>query len=216
MPNLWLLTFCFALSLALHVACFVLPGFRYSSVVPDASKGLIVARIYGSLIPPAMPPQLPADSGLVSYEAVTGSEGGAPVASVDSDKAVAANVESEPVVSLSMDDYLPPSLLDRVPKPIGVVDTTIGFRGMVGVVGQAEILLLISSDGDVDDVLMLGSSLPQFLVEEAMLRFRRLKFEPGMLRSVNVRSRLRIRLEPPGSDELLGNPSSARERAWRR
>lgn len=160
-------------------------------------------------------PQLQAGNELVSYEAEPGKEG-APVVNVNSGGGVSANVESEPVVSLSVDDYLPPSLLDKVPKPIGTVDTEIGFRGMLGVVGQAEIILLISSDGDVDDVLMLGSSLPLFLVEEAVLRFRHLKFEPGVLQGVHVRSRLRIRLEPPGNDELLGNPSSARERAWRR
>lgn len=124
--------------------------------------------------------------------------------------------EERPVVELSMSDYLPPSLLDKTPKPLGSIDTDIDFKGMRGVVGDAEIMLLISSDGGVDGVLVMNSSLPEFIVNEAVARFRGVPFEPGELHGVQVRSRVRIKLSPPGMDELLGNPYSAKEKAWRR
>lgn len=123
--------------------------------------------------------------------------------------------ERRAVVALSVDDYLPPSRLDRIPKPLGSVDTRIDMRGMFGVVGEAEIMLLISSEGHVDDVLVLGASLPDFIVDEAVKRFRGVAFDPGRVGERAVRSRLRIRFSPPSQDELLGNPHSAREKAWR-
>jgi len=129
--------------------------------------------------------------------------------------AVVGNEEKTPVLALSVDDYLPPSRLDRVPRALTAVDVNVGLRGIRGVVGDAEIVLLISSSGDVDEILLLGSTLPSFVVEEAVERFRQVKFEPGMVGRWTVRSRLRIRLVPPNNDELLGNPHSAREKAWR-
>lgn len=115
-----------------------------------------------------------------------------------------------------MDDYLPPSLLDKVPVPLSNVDTDIDFKGMYGMVGDAEIMVLISSDGRVDGVLVMNSSLPGFIVEQATERFAALEFEPGELQGMTVRSRVRIKLAPPSVDELLGNPYSAKQRAWRR
>lgn len=86
---------------------------------------------------------------------------------------------------------------------------------MVGLVGEVELMLLISSSGRVDEVLNLGASLPDFIVEEAVARFKGVEFEPGVLAGFEVRSRMRIRLSPPGRDELLGNPYSAKERFMR-
>lgn len=124
--------------------------------------------------------------------------------------------EERPVIELSMDDYLPPSLLDKAPIPLGSVDTDIDFQGMHGMVGDAEIMVLVSSDGRVDGILVMSSSLPGFIVEQATERFAALEFEPGELQGMKVRSRVRIKLAPPSIDELLGNPYSAKQRAWRR
>lgn len=121
-----------------------------------------------------------------------------------------------PVVERSVDDYLPPSLLDGIPRPIGNVDADIDFKGMHGVVGDAEIMLLISSEGEVDDILLMNSTLPGFVIDEAIVRFRALAFYPGEIGGVKVRSRIRIRLAPPVADELLGNPYSLKQRAWKR
>lgn len=121
--------------------------------------------------------------------------------------------ERIPVLSLSVDDYLPPSRLDRIPKILNVLDTVSNFEIPLGLIGDAEILLLISSSGEVDNVLLLDSSLPAFVVDELILRFREAGFEPGEKGSWKVRSRLRIRLHFPEQVELLGNPSSVRIRA---
>lgn len=118
--------------------------------------------------------------------------------------------------SRSLDDYLPPSRLSQVPFPRNEISEELHFKGFEGLVGEAEIMVLISSEGEVDDVLLLDSTLPAFLVERAIARFREVRFVPGVQGSMNVRSRVRIRLTPPTEDQLLGNPYSAKEKAWRR
>lgn len=129
---------------------------------------------------------------------------------------VVAEKKSDSVLQRSLDDYLPPSRLDKLPKPLGNVEVGVDFKALKGLVGEAEIMLLISSSGDVDDVLVTESTLPDFLVAEAVGYFRGLRFDPGMVSETNVRSRIRIRLTPPSNDELLANPYSAKEKAWKR
>lgn len=116
----------------------------------------------------------------------------------------------------SIDDYLPPSRLSQVPFPRNENISTISLKGFDGLVGQAEIMLLISSDGNVDHIIPLESTLPSFFVEEAITRFKETQFVPGTQGSMNVRSRIRIRLTPPTEDQLLGNPYSAKEKAWKK
>ena len=134
----------------------------------------------------------------------------------DAPASLSGDKEEAPVVELSIDDYLPPSLLDKIPVPVGDVDMNIDFKGMEGVIGDAEIMILISSDGHVDSVLVVGNSLPDFVVEQAVKRFSGQAFEPGEIQGIPVRSRVRIRLTPPSRDELLMNPYSAKQRAWHR
>lgn len=134
----------------------------------------------------------------------------------DQPDAMAGDREDSPVVELSIDDYLPPSLLDKIPTPEGDVDMNIDFKGMDGIIGDAEIMILISSQGDVDGVLVTGTNLPEFVVDQAVARFSEQKFIPGEVNGIQVRSRVRIRLTPPSRDELLMNPYSAKQRAWRR
>ncbi len=128
-------------------------------------------------------------------------------------KTMPASSSSPP---LSIDDYLPPSRLSQAPFPRNDNISAISLKGFDGLVGQAEIMLLISSDGNVDHVIPLESTLPSFFVEEAIARFKATQFVPGTQGSMNVRSRIRIRLTPPTEDQLRGNPYSAKEKAWKK
>ena len=215
MFNLRLLSACIALSVIVHSAIFLLLGFRVTKDVGEGDFAAPSFQINAVLFqnPETLPVPLEKADPSPRVEELPDPLAVERPASLE--QGIAGNVEKAPVLSLSIDDYLPPSRLDRIPRALSEVDTTIGFRGMKGVVGEAEIVLLISSSGDIDDILILGSSLPAFMTEEAVLRFRQVKFEPGMVGRWTVRSRLRIRLVPPSNDELLGNPYSAREKAWR-
>ncbi|RIX46800.1 MAG: hypothetical protein D3M94_08800 [Rhodocyclales bacterium GT-UBC] len=133
-----------------------------------------------------------------------------------SEMSVGSTAEMAAPTKLSIDDYLPPSRLSRIPFPRDADAAELHFKEFEGVVGDAEIMVLISSEGDVDDVVLLESTLPKPLVERAIAHFKAEKFVPGGQGSMNVRSRVRIRLTPPTADQLMGNPASAREKAWRR
>lgn len=216
MFNRLLLVICFALSVVAHSVMFLLLGFHIArdvSVLPNQSSGYLKANLVQKAdAPPDFVGKVDVLSGAVDLEPAE-LVGGGKASSVR--PGVIGNVEKVPVLALSIDDYLPPSRLDRLPRLLQEVDTSIGFHGVVGVVGEAEIILLISSSGGVDDVLVLESSLPAFVVDEVVMRFRKVLFEPGKVGNWSVRSRLRIRLTPPENDELMRNPYSARQRAWK-
>lgn len=217
MCNKSLLAICFVLSVVVHSVTFVLLGFRITKDVRAFPGQLSYLSFRAHLVQkPGAPSNVVGKvdllSEMIAVESAARVAGGE---ALSMKQGVIGNVEKVPILALSIDDYLPPSRLDRLPKPLQEVDTSVGFRGVVGVVGEAEIILLISSSGEVDDVLVLESSLPTFIVEEVATRFRKLVFEPGMVGHWSVRSRMRIRLMPPKTDELMRNPYSARERAWK-
>lgn len=215
MFNRLLLGICFALSVVAHSVMFVLLGFRIAQDVSVLSSQSSSEYLRVDLVQkPDAPSELLGKSGVLPE--IVERAGLVEVDKAPSVKqGVIGNMEKTPILALSIDDYLPPSRLDRVPRPLQEVDTSVGFRGGAGVVGEAEIILLISSSGEVDDVLVLESSLPAFIVDEVVMRVRKAVFEPGRVGHWSVRSRLRIRLVPPKNDEVMRNPYSARERAWK-
>lgn len=215
MSNVRLLSACVTLSLIVHSVIFLLLGFRVAMDVGGGQFTLPLQQLNVTLRQRLEAGPIPL--GKIELLPYVQELSGPPVLEPrrTTEQGVVGNADKSPVLALSVDDYLPPSRLDRIPRALSEVDTTISFRGMRGVVGEAEIVLLISSSGEIDDVLILSSSLPEFVVEEAAQRFRQIRFAPGMVGKWTVRSRLRIRLVPPSNDELLGNPYSAREKAWR-
>jgi len=200
-----------------HAALILLAGYRISPHVADFQTSAVKLPLKATLLPPQALESLLPDARPESFSGTSWSEESrAAKKEVENDaKSLSVDEEHKPVLQWSVDDYLPRSLLEKIPKLIGSVDTRANFEGMMGLVGEAEIIVLISSAGDVDDVLVAESTLPGFLVDKMMASFKSAKYEPGMVGGLNVRSRLRIRLSAPSNDELLGNPSSARERVWR-
>lgn len=217
MSNRFSLFVCLALSLIAHGTLILLAGYPVSPGIGDLQTGTANFPLQATLLQsPALVSALP-DAGPESLlVAPEPEEGHATNREVGQEaKSLSGEDEQKPVVRLSVDDYLPRSRLERIPKLIGSVDTSANFEGMLGLVGEAEIIVLISSDGGVDDVLVAESTLPKFLVDKMIAAFKGARYEPGMVGGLNVRSRLRIRFSAPSNDEILGNPSSARERAWR-
>lgn len=100
------------------------------------------------------------------------------------------------LVAPLIDDYLPTRLLTDLPSPIESVDATPSGLKLEGVVGEIEFVLLISSEGKVDAVLVIRSSLPDILVEHTKSAFQKARFTPGRINGTAVRSRVRILLAP--------------------
>lgn len=100
------------------------------------------------------------------------------------------------VVVPLIEDYLPTGLLTDIPSPIDSVDATPSGLKLEGVVGEIEFVLLISSEGEVDAVLLVRSSLPDVLVEYTKSAFQKARFTPGRINNIAVRSQVRILLAP--------------------
>ena len=122
--------------------------------------------------------------------------------------------DGSPLPLIALEDYLPASILTSPPSPLDSVDPTPVGYSLEGVLGEIVFLLLISSEGDVDAIVTVNSTLPQFFVDHAKTVFSRTRFTPGMVNNTAVRSRLRIVLSPTPShvDPETGNPLSAKNR----
>lgn len=108
--------------------------------------------------------------------------------------------------------YLPPSQLSVVPRPLHDVATSPPGVSLSGMLGEAQIMLLVSEQGTVDAALVGASSLPDEMVTYALTQFRQARFSPGMLEGRAVKSRIRILLTPPNEAVEAGHPWSAKNR----
>lgn len=107
------------------------------------------------------------------------------------------------VFKANIDDYIPSNLLTSRPRPAEDIDLTLEQFKVDGLVGEADLLILISSNGAVDSVLVLDSSLPQALVDYAAATFKRAKFVPGFINQHAVRSQFVVKLGTPAIEPVL-------------
>lgn len=129
-----------------------------------------------------------------------------------SSSATKVSADEPSLFLLPVEDYLPASLLTELPSAIDSVDPTPPGFEFNGVVGEIELMLLISSEGNVDNVLTISSGLPEIVVEYAKSAFRQARFRPGKVQNTAVRSRSRVVLAPPPAviDPETGHPLSAK------
>lgn len=174
----------------------------------DAGKGQVLnVRISSLAAPKISPPELPVSGGTAASLPPIG-------ASPARSATVVPSAGESSIFIPPVENYLPVSMLTEAPSPIDSVDPTpAGFK-FDGLVGELELLLLISSDGDVDAVLTVRSSLPESFAEYAKLAFKEARFSPGRIQKTAVRSRVRIVLSPPplSIDPETGHPLSAKNR----
>lgn len=114
----------------------------------------------------------------------------------------------------NLDLYLPPSKLTGIPNPIDSIDLTLKQFRADGLLGYAELMLLINSDGELDAVLTIDSTLPTPIVDHAKALFLKARFTPGYVNKTPVRSRIRVELSlnPSVLPDDAGNPNSAKIR----
>ena len=110
--------------------------------------------------------------------------------------------------------YLPPSQLSTIPHPIDSLSLSFPQESRYSLVGDAELMLLLSSEGRVDAVLTIRSTLPAPMLGNAINAFSNARFTPGYVNQTPVRSRIRIQIAPDASPltEAGGNPLSAKQR----
>lgn len=192
------LALCVVISMALHSGLFMVP--RTASVFRQTATGR-AGGLLASFAPDVRNDALPADLPRTESAArdVIGPppmlQGDAESSSeeVRDQQATADESFALPVI----DDYLPPSSLTERPYPIDSIDPTPPGWAVNAVMGEVELLLLISSAGRVDAVLLVHATLPDAFVESAKLAFKTARFTPGMVKNHAVRSRLRIVVSPP-------------------
>lgn len=114
----------------------------------------------------------------------------------------------------NLDSYLPPSKLTDIPSPIDSIDLTLEQFRVDGLLGYAELMLLINSEGEMDAVLTIDSTLPAPMVDHAKALFLKARFTPGYVNQTPVRSRIRVELSlnPSEFPADTGNPKSAKIR----
>lgn len=130
-------------------------------------------------------------------------------------RAVRSRADTPPrLPQLLIENYLPVSQLTAPPNPIDSIDPTPPAFGLEGVVGEVELMLLISSEGAVDLVLIIRSTLPPAVAEYAAAAFWKARFSPGYVNNTAVRSRVRFVLSPNPFhvDPETGNPLSVKNR----
>ena len=69
-------------------------------------------------------------------------------------------------------------------------------------------MLLISSEGRVDRVWIIESTLPPFIADHAVEVFEKARFSPGKINDTPVRSRVRIVLTPTQEASLPDEQNS--------
>lgn len=131
------------------------------------------------------------------------------------DERTAGPGQAPSLLALTLHDYLPVSQLTTPPHALDSVDPTPPDLRFDGVLGEIELMLLISSDGRVDEVLLLASSLPDTAGDYVRRAFARVHFAPGRVNDVAVRSRLRIVVAPSGPSPDNDVPIPHSVKSWR-
>jgi len=102
--------------------------------------------------------------------------------------------ESATIASIRLDDYLPAEVLTQRVRVIGDIDPTPAKSDLSSIEGEAELMVLVSSDGHADAVIVVRSSLPSSLIDYAVKQFKAATYQPGRINSRSVRSRISIGL----------------------
>lgn len=97
-------------------------------------------------------------------------------------------------IDLNIDRYLPPSRLTAPPGLLhSVKPVSTAYAAMPGVVGELELMVLLSAEGTVDRLVLLENSLPGPIVESIVTAFYSARYRPGVLNGGAVPSRYRIK-----------------------
>lgn len=133
--------------------------------------------------------------------------GQAPIAPAQEDRnRDAPQSEPEARNALPLVGYYPATRLTKMPQAVGLFDIQPPAGGDTGLGGKMTVRIWIGANGAIDRARVLSSGLPEAYVEAALTAFEKLRFVPGEIGGVPVKSWVEIvieyadfRDEPPGA-----------------
>jgi len=91
--------------------------------------------------------------------------------------------------------YYPADRLTKMPQAVGIFDIQPPAGGDTGLGGKVTVRIWIGANGAIDRARVLSSGLPESYVEAAVAAFEKLRFEPGEIGGVPVKSWVEIVIE---------------------
>jgi TonB family protein len=105
--------------------------------------------------------------------------------------------------------YYPAEKLSKMPEAVSIFRVEPPAGGDTGLVGKVTIRLWIGADGAIDRVRVVDNGLPQAYADAASAAFERMRFEPGQIGGVPVKSWVEVVIEysdfrdPPDGEASL-------------
>jgi TonB family protein len=119
-----------------------------------------------------------------------------PLASVAKEKSKeAAKDEQGHATSIPLVGYYPADKLTKMPEAIGRFDIQPPAGGDTGLGGKMTIRIWIGMNGAIDRVRVIDSGLPQDYADAALAAFEKLRFAPGEIAGVPVKSWVEVVIE---------------------
>lgn len=139
------------------------------------------------------------------YEAVAQPPAQNPPATQTADPSVAVSPEVKPKDApqdeqrapqeIPLVGYYPAARLTRMPQAVGVFDIQPPAGGDSGLGGKMTVRIWIGANGAIDRARVLTSGLPANYAEAAFSAFEKLRFEPGQIGGVAVKTWVDIVIE---------------------
>lgn len=134
------------------------------------------------------------DANVTNEQSVLSSRGSGKKTGEEEKRIALSEDESATIASIRLDDYLPAEVLTQRVRVIGDINPTPAKSDLSSIEGEAELMVLVSSDGHADAVIVVRSSLPSSLIDYAVKQFKAATYQPGRINSRSVRSRISIGL----------------------
>ena len=91
--------------------------------------------------------------------------------------------------------YYPAEKLSKMPEAVSIFSVEPPAGGDTGLVGKVTVRLWIGADGAIDRVRVVGNGLPQAYADAAAAAFERMRFEPGQIGGLPVKSWVEVVIE---------------------
>jgi len=118
-----------------------------------------------------------------------------PPAPVPEEKSREVRREPGAEQSVPLIGYFPASRLSKMPQAVGVFDIQPPAGGDTGLGGKMTVRIWIGANGAIDRARVLSSGLPDAYAEAALTAFEKLRFVPGEIGGVPVKSWVEIVIE---------------------
>lgn len=186
------LTGALILSLAAHAVLLVWPvtlpkGGASSIATPGPAKPARVLRV-------SLHPEAVAEPSVQKHPAAQAAVESSAVPHEDKPKDAPQDEPRAPQ-EIPLVGYYPAERLTRMPQAVGIFDIQPPAGGDSGLGGKMTVRIWIGANGAIDRAKVLSSGLPANYAEAAFSAFEKLRFEPGQIGGVAVKTWVDIVIE---------------------